>query len=95
MLTIAIILGAMAIMATVVWAIINFKEIVDWFKRKSYLKNPEDIAFTLKTKMAAGDYEIVTGIFDPQQETVKTGEVIRSKQMDAEIRNQKELVIYH
>ena len=67
MLTIAIILGAMAMMAIVVWTIINFKEIVNWFKRKSYLKNPQDIAFTLKTKMAAGDYEIVTGIFDPQQ----------------------------
>ena len=95
LLTTAIILAAMAMMAIVFWAIINRKNIIDWFMRKKHLKNSRDIAFTLKTKITSGDYEIVEGFFDPCTETIKTGEIIQSKQMDAEIRNQKELAIYY
>ena len=55
MLTVALILAAVAAFSLVVWAIINRQKIIDWFRNKRPIRNPQEVAFTLKSKIANGD----------------------------------------
>lgn len=75
------------------------KEVVDWFRSKSRLKQADkkNIAFTLVDKIRKGEYKTVQGIFNTRKNKVEEGRVIKSEAVDSEIENlhrDNELVIY-
>ena len=91
---ISAILGCIALLTVVCWAIISYSKIIDWFRSRHRIKNPSEIAFTLNTKLRAGDYEVVQGIFDKRTQTVTDGQVINSSEIESSIASGKELKIY-
>lgn len=91
---IAAILGCIALLAVVCWAIISYRKIVDWFRSRHRIKNPNEIAFTLNTRLKAGDYEVVQGIFDKHSQTVTDGQVINASEIESSIASGNELKIY-
>ena len=96
---IAIILGATVGLGLVVVTIIYWDDIINWFQSRNSLKaaDRDNLAFTLKQKLATGDYKVVQGIFNTRTEQLLDGRVMQAKsldyQFDREHRN-KELVFY-
>ena len=96
MLTVALILAAVAAFSLVVWAIINRQKIIDWFRNKRPIRNPQEVAFTLKSKIANGDYEVIQGFFNQQTATFSEDtQVIQSSQMDPAMMRGKQLELYN
>ncbi len=91
---ISVILASIALLAVVCWAIISYRKIIDWFRSRHPIKNPNEIAFTLNTRLRTGDYEVVQGIFDKQTQTVTDGQVINAGEIESMIASGKELKIY-
>jgi hypothetical protein len=100
MLPLAIIIaGAIAGLAVVVVAIINFRRIVAWFRSRQNLKqsDKDNIAFTIKTTLENGNYQVVKGIFNTEDEELLDGEKEQSEEIDEETERMhagKEVVIY-
>lgn len=91
--------AAFAIWAILVVARITFGRIVNWFRERRSLKQQDknNIAFTIKTEMEAGNYVICQGIFNTESEVVLDGIKLQSKEMDQELINAHQsqpLVIY-
>ena len=96
MLTIGLILAAAVAFSVVVWAIINRQKIIDWFRNKRPIRNPEEVAFTLKSKIESGDYEVVQGFFNQRTATFSAdSQVIESQMMAPDMRTAKELELYN
>jgi hypothetical protein len=94
-----VILAAIAGLAVIIVAIINFEEIVTWFRKRQNLKqaDKDNIAFTLKKQLENGDYEVVWGIFNTRTDELLGGVKEQSKKIDEEVENVhkgKELVLY-
>ena len=89
-----IILAAIAFLAVVSWAIISRRKIIDWFRSRHRIKHPNEIAFTLNTRLKSGDYEVVQGIFDKQTQDVTDGQVIQSGEIESSVASGNELKIY-
>jgi hypothetical protein len=95
----ALILVAVAALTAIVVAIIKFKAIVEWFRKRQNLKqeDKDNIVFTIKKALESGEYEVVKGIFNTQTNELLDGEKERSKEIDEELENVhkgKELVLY-
>ena len=91
--------AAFAIWATVTLVRITFKRIVNWFQERRSLKQQDknNIAFTIKTEMEAGNYVDCQGIFNTDSEVILDGQKLKSKEMDQELINAHQsqpLVIY-
>lgn len=91
--------AAFAIWATVTLVRITFKRIVNWFQERRSLKQQDknNIAFTIKTEMEAGNYVVCQGIFNTDSEVILDGQKLKSKEMDQELINAHQsqpLVIY-
>ena len=91
---IPIILASAVLLGVVVWAIISRQKIIDWFRSRHRIKNPNEIAFTLNTKLRAGDYEVVQGIFDKRTQSVTDGQTIHSHEIESSVASGNELKIY-
>ena len=73
--------------------------IISWFQDHAEIVNADanNIAFTLKEKMASGECAFVQGIFNKKSEKVEDARRIKSEQVDEELRNihqAKTLAIY-
>jgi len=95
----AIILIAAASLAVATLIIVYWDEIIDWFRSRNDIKtrDEDNIAFTLKEKMATGQYNVVQGIFNTRTEKVVEGRNIHAKELDEQMtaaHRQQELVIY-
>lgn len=91
--------GAFAIWGVVTLLRITFKLIVNWFRERRSLKQQDknNIAFTIKTEMEAGNYVVCQGIFNTDSEVILDGQKLKSKEMDQELINahkSQPLVIY-
>lgn len=96
LLTIGLILAAVAAFSVVVWAIINRQKIIDWFRNKRPIRNPDEVAFTLKSKIENGDYEVVQGFFNQRTAIFSAdSQVIESQRMASDMRAGKELELYN
>ena len=89
-----IILASIAFLAIVTWAIISRKKIIDWFRSQHRIKHPNEVAFTLNTRLKSGDYEVVQGIFDKNTQGVTDGQVIHSDEIESSVASGNELKIY-
>lgn len=89
-----IILASIALLAIVAWAIISRQKIIEWFRSRHRIKHPNEVAFTLNTRLRAGDYEVVQGIFDKNTQSVTDGQVIHSDEIESSVASGKELKIY-
>ena len=88
------ILASIVFLAVVVWAIITRQKIIDWFCSRHRIKRPNEIAFTLNTRLRVGDYEVVQGIFDEHTQSVTDGHVIHGEKIESFIASGNELKIY-
>ncbi len=96
---IAIIIAAAVALAVFALAILYWDEIVGWFQSRNDIKDQDanNIAFTIKEKMATGEYNVVQGIFNKRTEEVVEGRKIRAEKLDkqtAAAHNGQDLVIY-
>jgi hypothetical protein len=97
---IPIILLAVAGLAVVVLAVLNYERIIDWFLKRKKLKesDKENIAFTLQEKLENGNFKTIEGIFNKRDNKVLEAEVTEAKEIDeklAKLHNKEgELVIY-
>lgn len=88
---IAIIVKAVAaipIAAAVTVLVLNFTQIIDWFK-KLRTNNPEvektKLYFTLKDLLASGNYKTIQGVFDTRTQQLGKVRSITSKNIDARL----------
>ena len=91
---IATILACIGLLVVVYWAIITRQKIIDWFRSRHRIKNPNEIAFTLNNRLKAGDFEVVQGVFDKRAQTVTDGQVIKANEIEASVASGNELKIY-
>ena len=96
---IALILAAAAALAVIVLAIIYYDDIIAWFKARNDIKlaDKENIAFTIKEKLASGDFKVVQGIFNKRSESIVDGQAMQTKELDAEfdaVHESNDLVLY-
>jgi ketosteroid isomerase-like protein len=94
----AILLASVAL-EIIFMVILAFLDVTTWFSEYSYIyqRDTDNIAFTLKTKLATGDYETVQGIFNKRDSKVKTGRKVQSKGYDTKLANKhktKDLVVW-
>jgi hypothetical protein len=97
---IPLILGAAALVGTIVLVLLNFQRIVDWFQGRQSLKqaDSENIAITLNQKLKEGNYKTVQGIFNTNSGKLLDGVQYESENIDeklAELHRNDELVIYN
>lgn len=92
--------GAVALTCVVV-ALLGFENVVEWFtsyfSNKRRIKNKDDIAFTIKQKMANGNVKIVQGIFNQKNETLEGGIEYEAEKLDEQLESlhsEEELVVY-
>jgi hypothetical protein len=96
---IGILLAAAAALAVVVVAFVYWDDIVNWFRSRHELieADKDNIAFTIKQKMANGDFKVVQGVLNKRTNVLADGQVIQTKNVDAGLEQAhegKELVIY-
>ena len=70
--------------ATVVFAVISYEAIVDWFREKLGNSNTNKnlLAVTVMQKLQAGSYEVVQGIFNASTEQYESQRVVKASQVD-------------
>ena len=83
------------IYATVYFANLTAQIILSWFRNFAYLlvendrrsfENREYVAFTVQQAMASGDYNVVEGIFDNNNQKVYDARVIQAGSVDLRIK---------
>jgi hypothetical protein len=95
----AIIIAAAAGLALAVVAMIYWDDIVNWFQSRNNLKvsDKDTIAFTIKEKLASGEFNVVQGIFNQRTEKILDGRKMRTKALDSQFdraHKDQDLVIY-
>ncbi len=95
----AIIIAAVAGLALAVVAIVYWDDIVNWFQSRNNLKvaDRDTIAFTIKEKLASGEFTVVQGIFNQRTEKILDGRKMRTKALDSQFdraHKDQDLVIY-
>ncbi len=75
---------ATAALAVVVFVVLKWDEIIDWFTSRNAIKakDADNIAFTLKERLASGKYKVVQGIFNKRSEEVVDGRQIKAETLD-------------
>jgi hypothetical protein len=96
---IALILAAAAGLTLVVVAVVYWDDIVNWFQSRNNLKvaDRDNIAFTIKDRMASGEYTVIQGIFNKRTEEILDGRKMRTKALDSQFdraHKDQDLVIY-
>lgn len=97
--TILISLIASAAGALITLTILNWDNIVSWFREHAEVIHDDanKIAFTLKEKMTTGECAFVQGIFNKTTDKVEEARHIKSEQVDEKVRSvhaSNALVIY-
>ena len=87
-LTLLIKLAVAAIAVIVVIVILTYDEIINWFRERSQIKeaDQDNIAFTLQSKLANGNYKTVQGVFNTDTSRVLEGRTINSRNVDGTVR---------
>jgi hypothetical protein len=89
--TIALIVKAVAaieIAATLTVLFLNITQIIEWFKARRTSIPAVDkgkIFFTLTDLMAAGDYNVVQGVFDKRAGQLRDVRAVKAKRLDTEL----------
>lgn len=88
------------VLVLVYFAILLFREIKNWFLKRSSLKqsDKDNIAFTLHEKLNSGKHKTVQGIFNTGSQEVVDGRIIESDNLDrttADYHRNDDLVIYN
>ena len=96
---IPIIIAAAAALAVVVVTIVYWDDIVKWFRSRNNIKEADraNVAFTIKERLATGEFKLVQGIFNTRTERVVDGHVMQAKQLEARLEREHQggdLVIY-
>ena len=96
---ISLILAAAAALAVLAIVVLTFAEVVSWFTQRNdiYEQDEDHIAFTLKQKLDAGEFETVQGIFNKRTSKMAEARKVKSSKYDSKL-NEKhkksELVIW-
>jgi hypothetical protein len=81
-------LAAVPIVTAVTVLVLNFTQIIDWFKELRP-KNPQvdksKLYFTLKDLWASGNYRTIQGVFDTRTQQLGKVRSIRSANVDARL----------
>lgn len=93
-------IGAIAL-TTIVVALLGWDNIVEWFtsffSNRKRIKNKDDVAFTIKQKIANGNVKVVQGIFNKQTETIEDGVEYEAEKLDEQLSSvhaDEDLVVY-
>jgi hypothetical protein len=75
---------ATAALAVVVFIVLKWDEIIDWFTSRNAIKtkDADNIAFTLKERLASGKYKVVQGIFNKRTDVLVEGRNIEAETLD-------------
>lgn len=87
-LPLLVIFGAsLVIGALIVVALLEWQEIVNWFRNKSSLKqsDKDNIAVMIKTQLASGHVREIHGIFNTKTEEVLDGQQYEAKELDQDL----------
>jgi uncharacterized membrane protein YqiK len=93
------ILDAIYLIAVLIYIVLLiFSMLLEWFQQYKYLANRNNnVAVTVKTKLASGDHGLVQGIFDTNTEQFVEGRVIQYDTLDSKTKDAhrfKELVVW-
>ena len=74
---------------------LTFKDIITWIREKGQQANENKVAFVLKEKTKDGIYSIVAGVFNKETEEVTDAVKYEATEIDQELKDQDDLVIYN
>jgi len=83
-------IGAAAAYAIVYFVNLTFEIIAKWFRNLSHLFqgiNRNNLAFTIQSRMAAGQYKTVQGVFNNNSGSIFDARVIKSDQVDFQVQS--------
>jgi hypothetical protein len=92
-------IAAIPVAAAVTVVVLNFTQIIDWFKklRPNPKVDKSKLYFTLKDLWASGNYRTIQGVFDTRTQQLGKVRSITSKNIDARLADyhrNHELAIY-
>ena len=91
----ALLAAAVETVFTVV--LLLFAAVIEWFLELAEAMDETDLAFTLKTEMEQGRYNIVQGVFDQSTDKVKQARRIQANRLEDRVKrahDNRALVIY-
>ena len=101
MLTAILLAISCVALGCVVVALLGADNIINWFRgfftNRNRIKNPSEIAFTLKEKLSNGNVKIVQGVFCQKTDQIEDGIQYEAEQLDKDleaIHEDEDLVIY-
>lgn len=93
-------LAVVSIAVVIVLSILTYKEVVNWFRERTEMKNADkdNLTFTLQTKLSSGNYTTVQGVFNTRTSEVVDGRTVNSQKVDGTLKNlhdRDELIVYN
>jgi hypothetical protein len=94
-------IAAGAVVAGIIYlALLTYKKIKDWFRKKHSLteEDKHNIETTIKTQMDNGHYAVVQGIFNEETDEFVDGQRFEAEELDSELsakHNRNTVVLYN
>jgi hypothetical protein len=85
--------------AVIYAAILTVDAVINWFRNRAALiqSDRSNLAFTIRERLADGNYAVYQGIFNKESEQLIDGQKLVSERLDSELSNlhrDKPLVLY-
>lgn len=85
--------------AVIYAAVLSVNAVVNWFRNRASLVQSDrnNIAFTIREKLASGDFNVYQGIFNTESQQLIDGQKMSAGQLDSELASMhrhKDMVVY-